>query len=162
MNKFAAAVAMLAVVTTAAPALADDHADLLGGWMLVSWTANDADGNVTRYPMGEDALGAIIYSPDGRMSAHLARNPATADEADEGQTGNGVAGSNSIAYGGVLEVNEEAGEVYHHVDIASIPGWIGTTLTRTYALDGDMLTLTTPPNQNGGTNVLVWARVAAE
>jgi hypothetical protein len=160
MRKFGVISALGAVMLVAAPAAADDLENLLGGWTLVSWTANDAEGNVLRYPMGEDALGAIIYSPDGRMSAHLARKPDMADAGAEDGEAPGL--GDSLAYGGVLEVDEEAGVVHHHVDIASIPSWIGTTLTRTYELDGDTLTLTTQPNGAGGVNTLVWARVAAE
>jgi hypothetical protein len=55
-------------------------APFLGAWELVRWTSVSAAGAVT-YPFGENAVGQVTYSEDGRMSAHLMRPPI--DPADE-------------------------------------------------------------------------------
>ena len=44
---------------------------LVGTWTLVSYTERSLpDGPVT-YPHGPDALGLIMYTPDGHMSAQI-------------------------------------------------------------------------------------------
>jgi hypothetical protein len=45
---------------------------LVGGWRLVSWENRAADGQIT-YPMGIDALGALLYTADGRFSVTISR-----------------------------------------------------------------------------------------
>ena len=35
---------------------------LIGTWRLLSWENTDANGH-TSYPLGEDAVGYIIYTP---------------------------------------------------------------------------------------------------
>ncbi|MDP8972029.1 MAG: lipocalin-like domain-containing protein [Actinomycetota bacterium] len=46
---------------------------LVGTWRLVSWENRDiVDGRVD-YPLGEDAVGYIMYGQDGFMSVAIAR-----------------------------------------------------------------------------------------
>ena len=44
---------------------------LIGAWRLVSYIESPVDGSPKRFPMGEKALGIIMYTPDGYMSAQL-------------------------------------------------------------------------------------------
>lgn len=48
------------------------HERLLGAWRLVSYVAVDEAGELD-YPLGEDAEGLIVYTPQGWMSAQLVR-----------------------------------------------------------------------------------------
>src|ERR1700720_4235650 len=51
----------------------EDIASLfIGSWSLVSWIRTTPDGH-NEYPFGEDAVGCIMYTGDGRMAAHLMR-----------------------------------------------------------------------------------------
>ena len=43
-------------------------AQFIGAWSLASWRIEYSDGRVT-HPFGEDAIGQILYSADGQMSA---------------------------------------------------------------------------------------------
>jgi len=43
---------------------------LVGGWRLTGYKVT-ADGK-TEHPLGEEPRGAILYTPDGYMSAQLA------------------------------------------------------------------------------------------
>jgi hypothetical protein len=45
---------------------------LLGAWSLVSWQSVADDGSVL-YPLGENAVGQLMYDAAGRVSAQLVR-----------------------------------------------------------------------------------------
>jgi hypothetical protein len=45
---------------------------LPGTWRLVRWQMRNPDGTVS-YPLGEGALGQLMYDAGGRMSAQLMR-----------------------------------------------------------------------------------------
>ncbi|MFZ0903719.1 MAG: lipocalin-like domain-containing protein, partial [Mycobacterium sp.] len=47
--------------------------EVLGAWELVSYTAQDTHRGPITYPLGPDALGLIMYTADGYMSAQIMR-----------------------------------------------------------------------------------------
>jgi hypothetical protein len=47
--------------------------DLVGTWRLVTWEAHPEGGTLT-HPFGPDAVGYIIYTADGFVSATLMRS----------------------------------------------------------------------------------------
>lgn len=121
--------------------------DPTGSWYLVEWTSTSADSGETTHPMGEDAEGRIIYTADGRMSAHLMRREREGTGYDE-----------YISYTGSWELRGD--EVVHHVELATYPDWPGTDLVRTVEWhDGDLV-LTTPPRK-GWVSRLRWRRAGA-
>ena len=65
-----------------------------------------------------------------------------------------------LAYAGRYSV---AGDhVTHHVEVASVENWVNTDLVRRIKIQGDRMTLITPPQSVGGrmqTTELVWERV---
>ena len=134
--------------------------DLLGAWRLSSWTLVYADGRAPEFPMGEDARGIIMYTPDGHVSATLmradrpARAPASPAEA-------ATAYAQSFAYAGRFEVRD--GTAYHTIEIATNPALIDVTSTRHAEISGDMLTLSGPDFAAGSprTQRIVWRRAAA-
>ena len=104
-----------------------------GTWHLVEWKFGH------EYPLGRDAVGRLIYSGDGFMSAFLARADGHSD---------------ALAYSGAWE--SAGDEVVHHVSIATRDSFVGRDLVRSVSwLDGDLV-LTTPPP----VNVLRWRREA--
>jgi hypothetical protein len=146
---------------SAVPAAAADA--LLGAWVLTRWDYT-VDGEPRGFPLGEDAEGQIIYSPDGQMSAILMqaqRQPfgqpqfhqGTAEERE-------VAALTYISYGGTYELRGDV--VVHHVAYALFPDWIGTDLVREVSWQDDELVLTALPetSRSGKTvvNRLFWAR----
>jgi hypothetical protein len=53
-------------------------------------------------------------------------------------------------------------KVVHHVEVASLPNWVGTDQERVVKIQGDRVTLATPPLSRGGvmqTLELTWERV---
>ncbi len=131
--------------------------DLLGAWRLVSWSLVYADGRAPEYPMGEDAQGIIMYTPDGHVSATLMRKsrpaaaPATPAEA-------AAAFAESFAYAGRYALRD--GTVYHSIEVATNPALIGITSTRHIHLEDDLLTLSGPDFSAGSprTQRIVWRR----
>ena len=55
-------------------ATADDlRANLIGAWTLQSYVSMSIDGSDVVCPLGVDARGIIMYTPDGYKSAQLMR-----------------------------------------------------------------------------------------
>jgi hypothetical protein len=46
---------------------------LVGCWRLAGYDVTAVDGGRTDRPLGDNPLGTILYTPDGYMSAQLAR-----------------------------------------------------------------------------------------
>jgi hypothetical protein len=94
---------------------------LVGCWRLTAYTAS-TDGGAADRPLGDHPLGTILYTPDGYMSAQLARPGPYADDQQP------IA--YAFAYSGPYDVDEQAGTVAHHVQVSVIPSWLGTTQLR--------------------------------
>ena len=136
---------------------------LVGSWRLVAMETRYADGRV-RYPYGREAVGYILYTAEGRMSATImggGRAPfGTEHGRGEGGAAKVAAFESYLSYAGRYTF---AGDrVIHHVETALIPDWTGTDLVRLAALDGDRLILSTEPTTRGETTrttVIIWERV---
>jgi hypothetical protein len=63
-----------------------------------------------------------------------------------------------IAYFGEYEVHESEGFIVHKVQTSLQPGRDGTDQQRFFRLEGDRLTLRTPPQPDGNIAILVWER----
>jgi alpha-galactosidase len=114
------------------------RAKLVGRWTLVSLEiVGDQD---VEYPMGRDVSG----------------DPSTATLSELSVAVNGY-----VAYFGTYSVDEDARVVTHHVTASVFPNWVGTDQRREIVLDGDRLTLDSPPLLfNGRMRVFraVWKR----
>ena len=136
---------------------------LLGTWRLVELASRGADGDVD-YLLGPDAVGYITYTADGRMSVSI-MSAGRARFASEDIAGGTTAEKATIAdtylsYCGPYEIRGNT--VVHHVEISAYPNWIGADQVRTFALEGNRLSLTTPPLLRNGvmrTSHLSWERV---
>jgi hypothetical protein len=67
-----------------------------------------------------------------------------------------------IGYYGRYEVDQAKGIVNHHIEGSMFPNWEGQSQERYFKLNGDRLTLSTPPqvfdNENA-VGVLTWEKV---
>ena len=66
------------------------------------------------------------------------------------------------AYAGTYTFSGD--KLVHHVEVASIPDWVGSNQERTVKMQGDRVTFSTPPHSRGGvmyTLDLTWERVKA-
>jgi hypothetical protein len=137
---------------------------LVGTWRLVSLESRTTGGEI-RYQLGRAARGQLLYDAAGHMSAQL-MDP----ERPQFASGDLARGSDAevraamvgyIAYYGTYTLDLSRGVVTHHVQGALFPNWVGGDQVRYFRLDGDRLTITTPPIRIGAedsTTVLVWER----
>lgn len=133
---------------------------LLGAWRLVSWSLVYADGRPPEFPLGEDAQGIIMYTPDGHVSATIMRKLRTAAASATPSEAAG-AHAESFAYAGRYALRE--GAVHHSIEIATNPALIGITTTRHIHLEGDTLALAGPDFAAASprTQRIVWRRAPA-
>lgn len=134
--------------------MSDPAAAFHGTWKLVSYEIVLPDGRVIN-PLGSEPLGQIVYTPEGRMAAHLMHG-GTPDP-------NAPAFPDPLVGGGYCGAYRVVGaQVFHDVEIATVPGRPGTSLVRDWSFDGQDLILVA---QNGprvpvpNTGTLRWRRV---
>jgi hypothetical protein len=141
---------------------------LIGAWKPVSYVEEPVDGSAVNYPMGENPMGIIMYTPDGYMSAQLMhpdRTPfASGDWFDGTLEEYKQEASTYIAYSGPFHVDEEKGTLTHTMYVSLFPNWTGQTQPRVMRLEGDSLFLSTAaPIKSGGKSVmsyLEWKRAS--
>jgi hypothetical protein len=135
-----------------------------GAWKLVSWVFVDDETGKESYPFGPDATGIIMYTGDGYMSAQI-MTPGRAEydlpDFDGGTQAQAAgAASGYLAYSGPYEVDEEASELRHHLDVSLLPNWLNSVQLRHAVLDGDRLTLSAELPGTTLRTTLVWRRPA--
>ena len=139
----------------------NDHS-LIGTWRLVSYELESAAGAIS-YPYGRDPTGYLIYAADGYMSVAFmtgGRIPYAAGDRLRGTPEElSAAADTYVSYCGRYELLED--RVIHHIEVSLFPNWVGVAQTRYLTLDGDRLTLRTPPVLMGGspqTGHVTWER----
>jgi hypothetical protein len=145
---------------------AAEGGSLVGMWKLVSYITADPDSGEKFYPFGKNATGYIMYTAGGRMVAVL-----EAEGRKRFSGGNRInapieqraeAFSTSTAYTGRYTYYGD--RVIHHVEVATNPDWTGGDQVRYPKVEGNRLTITTPPlptRPDGKLRVstLIWERV---
>ena len=149
----------------AAPRAATTTQKFMGTWKLVTSEFRTSDGKVS-YPLGEKAVGILMYDSGGRMAVQLMRQdrPRFASGDMRGGTPEEakIAADGYVAYFGTYEVEDRKGTVVHHVEASLFPNWMGQDQVRFFEFSSDLLTLKTLPILSGGqeiTGVLVWKRL---
>lgn len=124
-------------------AATDTLSSLLGSWRLESWVISYSDGRPNQYPFGESPEGSLLYTPEGRMLAAVARGdrqalsvsvPHRASAAEKA-----AAFDSFFSYGGRFHIDGDS--VVHLVDIALNPNFVGTEQRRHMHFEGDRLIL---------------------
>jgi hypothetical protein len=143
---------------------------LIGAWELVSYVEKPVDGSAPSYPLGENAQGLIMYTPDGYMSAQLMRPDrrpfASGDWFDGTAEEYRQEASTYIAYSGPFHVDEDKRTLTHSMFVSLFPNWTGQTQPRVVKLEGDTLHLSTQaPIKSSGKTVmsyLEWRRAGKQ
>ena len=168
MARATVAVAVLGAVyaTASAHVEAGDQAvakRLIGHWSLVS-CESVGDGRV-EYPYGQGAVGQLAYDAAGHMTVQIMRPDRSRFASEDVGAGTpaevSAAFAGYVAYYGHYSVDESAGVVTHHLEGSWHPNLVGSDQRRYFVLDGDRLTLTTPPILSQGSKrvfKLVWKR----
>jgi Lipocalin-like domain len=144
---------------------------LIGIWKLISAMAIHPDGTVDSEVYGTNPTGYITYTADGNMMVMFSRSDrppfSQAVRSPFSAAMNAVpmaelaqAFTSFNAYAGTYTFSGNT--VHHHLTIASIPNRVGTTLVRTFTINGDLITLRTPETINDGVAIVfefVWERL---
>jgi hypothetical protein len=121
--------------------MADLGVALRGTWRLESWSLVYEDGRPPEFPLGEDAVGYLMYTTDGHVSASLARaNRPPLDPASAGSKAQAF--DAFFGYAGRFEARA------------------GVNSLRHVELDGDRLILTGPDFSPGSprSHRILWRR----
>jgi len=137
---------------------------LLGTWTLVSLTRLVGDVEEPGL-MGREAIGRIIFAPDGHMCFNAMRPNRSKFGSRDFQAGTPeektAAYDSYTGYCGRYEVNEQERSVVVRVELSSYPNWTGTTQKRFVEVAGNRLRLNSPPILSEGRQiaaVAVWER----
>lgn len=117
---------------------------LIGAWSLLECAELLQDGS-KRLPLGDHALGQVIYTADGRMSAQLVRAgraPFPSDDYREAPV-EAVAETFQLYVGhfGRYEVDVAAATVTHFIEGAMAPNLENKAEVRSFRLEGERLIL---------------------
>jgi hypothetical protein len=136
---------------------------LIGTWELISFELRQEDGTI-KYPWGSDIKGQIMYGSDGYMAGSFMKGDRPTFEGDDVMAGSSIefeeAMKSYIGYAGPY--NLQGRYVFHQATISFFPNWTDTTIKRAFDVEGNRLTLTTPPLIYGGISViaaLVWKKL---
>ncbi len=136
---------------------------LIGTWRLISWENRSVDSQIS-YPLGQDAVGYLMYNQDGYMCVALMQPNrakfAAADLLGGSPAEKAHAANTYVSYCGRYEFRDDV--VIHRVELSLFPNWVGIDQERLVELTGNRLTLSTRPMVFGGmlqTAHLIWERV---
>lgn len=149
-----------------------ERRSLMGVWALVSLQDHRPNGEVLDW-MGKKPSGMLVYSPDGRMTLQIMRDPrptvAVPIWSSDGHDLLPGAAANEIrdayrgyyAYFGTWDVDERAHTVTHHVRASLRSNEVDSDYVRPFELSGEQLLLRYPvsaPDGEKRTRVLIWRR----
>jgi hypothetical protein len=149
-----------------------ERRNLIGVWELESLQDQRPGGDVLDW-MGKKPSGMLVYSPDGRMTIQIMRDPrpvvAGPMWSSDGHNLLPSASANEIrdaysgyyAYFGTWDLDERAHTVTHHVRASLRSVEVGSDYVRPYELSAGQLRLRYPvsaPDGERRTRVLVWRR----
>jgi hypothetical protein len=146
------AVLSLFVLTVSSLLTAQAKDALVGTWRLVSVASSNDKGQSNPAVYGQHPTGLITYTANGRMSVIITddgRKPLSLnDRLAAPPQERAQAFSTLVAYAGTYTFTGE--KVVHHVEIDALQNRVGSDQVRFVALEGDRLTLKTPPISRGG------------
>ena len=137
---------------------------LLGTWVLVSWTQVAGDLEEPGL-LGQDPIGQFMFASDGHMCFNAMRRtrPKLGGPLPQAGTSEEKAAAYDgyIGYCGRYDVNEGDRSVTLRLDQSSFPNWTGTTQKRFVEVTGTRLRVITPPIPVRGKQMvttIVWER----
>jgi Lipocalin-like domain len=139
---------------------------LIGTWRLVSRVTTTQSGKRVVDQLGEHPVGYLIYDNSGHVFAQLMR-PNRSEQEMENCGGRRSRGENNPAlicgYDAYFGTYKLLGtQVVHHLEGALAPEDIGKEIHRSFAVEGDRLTITfstTATNGEKATRTITWERV---
>lgn len=139
--------------------------DLSGTWKLLSFELKFTGGTIL-HPFGQNAKGLLIYTKGGYMNGKVMSDErfrfTSEDHLQASPDEIKAAFNGFIGYYGTYEVDHAKGIVSHHIEGSMFPNWEGQSQERYFKLNGDKLTLSTPPqpfDNEEAIGVLTWEKV---
>lgn len=138
-------------------------ADVLGSWLLTEWRIDYVDGRASSWPFGKDAVGLLVYSADGWMSATMSRRERTkltatsAVQADDASKARAF--QEYLSYSGRWSL--QGSRIAHDVQMSLNPVLVGTRQWRDAQLDAGTLVLGATEPLSGGAvrqHQILWRR----
>lgn len=131
--------------------------DIIGTWRSGGQKVLNKDGSVksARPP----SPGYILYTPEGNMMviSTVPDGVSREEPARMSASEKANAADACVAYFGPYEVKN--GTVYHHVEVALFPAWVGKTRVRHASIEGKRMTFVTEPDSEGCVSHIYWDRV---
>ncbi len=136
---------------------------LVGTWKLVSFELRLEDGTI-KHPWGKELTGQVMYGLDGYMAGSFMKKGRPVFGAPDVMAGTPqefeAAMKSYVGYAGPYTIH--GNRVIHHANVSLFPNWTGSDIERFFDIDGNKLTLSTPPLVFGGvpaTAALVWEKL---
>lgn len=152
---------LVGLLIAAQAALADDGANLVGTWKLLSMEIQFQDGRPSRAQYGSSPLGYVIYTSQGRFMTVIEGEGRKAPKTDEDRA---ELLRTMFAYTGMYRV--EGDKLMSKIDVSWNPVFHGLERVSTFTLDNDRLQSITSwlpaPNIPGAPitrAVVTWERV---
>jgi hypothetical protein len=101
---------------------------LVGAWTLVEWSEQQSNGPKA-FPLGDDAIGQIIYTADGHVAAQLARRGRrsfpSGDWREACDEDAARAFKEYFGYFGTFSINTKKQVITHHIEGSWFPNLEG-------------------------------------
>jgi Lipocalin-like domain len=153
--------ALFVVALLASGCAASRLASLEGCWGLVAADKQLPDGRVV-HDYGERPQGRLLVDARGRYSLQIfsPERPgfAAGDKAKGTEAEMRAAVMGSSTHYGAVRIDWKASTLTFVIADASFPNWRGETQTRSFVLEGDLLTYRVPPRPDGSVPISVWRR----
>src|SRR5215210_3737355 len=144
MTRMTKAVLASLFVVAALATVTAQPAPVVGSWKLVAYSTETADGKHT-FPLGEDAVGMAVYLPNGRVSIQFMKRERPRFQSGDAWRGTleeeRAAFEGYFAYAGRYDLDAKRSTVTHHIEVSSVPNYVGIDLERTFTIAGNRLTL---------------------
>jgi hypothetical protein len=144
------------------PSYADDRAQIVGVWKLVSWEW-EVQATGTRLPsMGKNPTGYLVFTPEGQMMQIATAEGRKAPNTEKERA---ALLDSMVAFTGTYRV--EGDKFIVKYDVAWQPARVGTEETRSFRVEGNRLHLIggwAPSTRAGvtgsrGRTIATWERV---
>lgn len=126
---------------------------LVGTWGLISYTVAEDSGEI-HFPLGRDATGFLMYSPDGYMSAQMMAQKRPLYSSGDIHSGTAQemaeAANGYLAYSGPYYVDEDTQAVTHMMTVSLLPNWIGQMQSRELKVDQERLIMSSVARLSSG------------
>ena len=122
---------------------------VVGAWALESFLIENPQGETRNW--GANSQGLLLYTDTGHMSVSINKNVENKSAVEAQNIFDSI-----LFYSGTYFVDGET--IKHKVTQASNPSRIGKELLRTANLDGNLLTLISPP-ESFGRAILKWRKL---